>query len=262
MERSLAVDVAFVGTGTPGDGVAASIYKQYPIINEDSVVFNFTDTTLKAFMAMGIQDPWAILPRAGEPDSVEFAIPSPTEEEQHDFMGGSVDETGWHAPIRIPTIIKSLKIRTLPYEGKYTEYTIVNGLVSARMSQAPGKETSDLMLVKVTKQAVFNAAGVQKSAWGRHVSPIETTAVTAVAISGTAKVGQRLTATVTPDGATGAFVWYKKTGTSAAVAIEGEEFAFYVPKTEDVGSVITVSFVGNDYYSGTVESEATTAVIA
>lgn len=262
-ERSLAVDVAYVGLGTPGDGVEATNYHQFPIINENSVAFNFNEANVKAFKAMGIPDPWAVLIKKGDPDSIEFAIPSPTAEEILACCGGSIDSDGkWQEPIRTPQIKKSLKIQTLPYQGKYTEYVIVNGLVTARLSQAPQTEDTDLLLVKVTKQAAFTSAGVQKTAFTRQVKDVEKTAVTAIAITGTAKVGSRLTATTSPADATGTYKWYRKTGEGAAVEILNEEQAYYVPTTEDVGSVITVAFTGTDYYSGSVESQATLAVTA
>ncbi|MEG1544936.1 MAG: hypothetical protein RR382_10505, partial [Tannerellaceae bacterium] len=93
-ERSLAVDIAYVGLGTPGNGVPSTNYKRFPIIHESSVVFNFNEATMKAFKAMGSTDPWAILYRKGDPDSVEFAIPSPTAEEMQFFCGGTVDADG------------------------------------------------------------------------------------------------------------------------------------------------------------------------
>jgi len=262
-ERSLAVDVSYIGTGTPGDGTPAASYKRYPIINEGSLAFNFNEATLKSFKGMGITDPWAILNKKGEPDSIEFAIPSPTAEECQDFLGGSIDANDkWEEPLQMPTIRKSLKINTLPYHGKYTEYIIVNGNVTGRFSQAPTEENSDLLLVKVTKMAVFNSLGEQKSAFSRQVKAITKTTVTAVTIDGSPKVGTRLTALTTPETATGTYQWYRKKDTAEAVAIADADYAGYTPTSEDVGCTLSVKFTGTDYYQGEVTSTATTAVTA
>lgn len=41
----------YVGAGTPGDGVPAAAYTQYPTIHEGSVVFNFADGSQVQFKA-------------------------------------------------------------------------------------------------------------------------------------------------------------------------------------------------------------------
>lgn len=130
-ERSLAVGVSFLGYGDPGDGVPASIYTQCPIVHEGSVAFNFNEATSVDFRAEGMKDPWESFDKAGDPDSFEFAIPSPTAQEMLAFCGGSVSGGKWNAPIDIPNIRKSFKIQTTPYKGKYTEYTFAICKVSA-----------------------------------------------------------------------------------------------------------------------------------
>ena len=117
-ERSLAVGVSFLGYGDPGDGVPASIYTQCPIVHEGSVAFNFNEATSVDFRAEGMKDPWESFDKAGDPDSFEFAIPSPTAQEMLAFCGGSVSGGKWNAPIDIPNIRKSFKIQTTPYKGK------------------------------------------------------------------------------------------------------------------------------------------------
>ena len=89
-ERSLAVGVSFLGYGDPGDGVPASIYTQCPIVHEGSVAFNFNEATSVDFRAEWMKDPWESFDKAGDPDSFEFAIPSPTAQEMLAFCGGSV----------------------------------------------------------------------------------------------------------------------------------------------------------------------------
>lgn len=262
-ERSLAVDISYVGLGTPGDGVPATAYKRFPVIHENSMVFNFNEASMKAFKAMGASDPWAVLYRKGDPDSVEFAIPSPTAEEMQFFCGGTIDADGrWNEPISIPSIVKSLKLNTLPYEGKYTEYVITKGSVSARLSQAPSEEDTDLLLVKVTKQSVFDSAGNQCSAFSRQVKAVAKTKVTGISISGEAKVDARLTAEVTPVGATGTYQWFRKKDSEEAVEIPNADMAGYIIAAEDVGCTISVKFTGTDYYTGTATSTETAVVTA
>lgn len=221
-ERSLAVGVSFLGYGDPGDGVPASIYTQCPIVHEGSVAFNFNEATSVDFRAEGMKDPWESFDKAGDPDSFEFAIPSPTAQEMLAFCGGSVSGGKWNAPIDIPNIRKSFKIQTTPYKGKYTEYTFAICKVSARLSQAPSSEQTDLLLVKCTRLAAITSAGQQRSSFGRAVMNVTLTPVTAVAITGTPKVGETLMATLTPAEATGDFQWQRKVdGQGEAQDIEG-----------------------------------------
>lgn len=173
MYRSLAVDIKYVGAGTPGDGVAAAAYTQYLEIHESSVVFNFADGSQVQFKAMGQKDPWAVISRITDVSSIEFAIPSPKAQEQADFMGGTVTGDKWEAPVDKPNIIKSIKMQTADYEGKYTEYVIPKASIFARLSQAPGEEATDLMLVRATIVTLVTAAGVRKSAFSREVKTVE-----------------------------------------------------------------------------------------
>lgn len=172
-ERSLAVDMKYVGAGTPGDGVAATTYTQYTEIHEDSVVFNFSDGTQVSFKAMGQEDPWAVVNKKGDASSIEFAIPSPKASELFDFMGGTVTGDKWEAPVSTPTITKSIKMQTADYEGKYTEYVIPKASIFAKLSQAPGSEATDLMLVKATLLTPITSAGVRKPAFYREVKSIQ-----------------------------------------------------------------------------------------
>ena len=52
------------------------------------------------------------------------------------------------------------------------EYTIVNGAVSAKISQAPGSEQTDLLLVKVTRQSAIAADGSLKPSFIREVKTV------------------------------------------------------------------------------------------
>ena len=262
-ERSLAVGVSFLGYGDPGDGVPASIYTQCPIVHEGSVAFNFNEATSVDFRAEGMKDPWESFDKAGDPDSFEFAIPSPTAQEMLAFCGGSVSGGKWNAPIDIPNIRKSFKIQTTPYKGKYTEYTFAICKVSTRLSQAQSSEQTDLLLVKCTRLAAITSAGQQRSSFGRAVMNVTLTPVTAVAITGTPRVGETLMATLTPAEATGDFQWQRKVdGQGEAQDIEGAIGDSYMIQPENEGDKILVKFMANGLYSGEKTSAETEAVQA
>lgn len=169
-KRTLAVDMSYVGAGTPGDGVEASEYKQYPEI--DSVNFDFTEQKQVNFKAMGQVAPWAVIFKNGDPSAVEFGIPSPTPEEQQDFMGGKVVNGEWQAPIDPVKVTKSIKMKTAEYEGKYVEYKIPYATCSGRMSQAPGEEQTDILLVRAVIAIPTSSAGVKGSPWQRAVKDV------------------------------------------------------------------------------------------
>lgn len=169
-ERSLALDIDYLGTSEPGDGVAGKDFTQYPEI--ETVVFNFSEPKEISFTAMGREDPWAVVNKKGDPSSIEFAIPSPTAEEMKAFCGGEVVGGKWKAPVSTPTIIKTIKLQTSPYEGKYTEYILIKASCAGRISQAPDKEQTDLLLVKATIMSPVSAAGVRSEPYSREVKAV------------------------------------------------------------------------------------------
>ena len=59
MERSLALDVAYLGVAEPGDGVAGTEFTQ--CVDVDTVTFNFSDAKELSFTSMGHEDPWAVV---------------------------------------------------------------------------------------------------------------------------------------------------------------------------------------------------------
>ena len=97
MERSLALDVAYLGVAEPGDGVAGTEFTQ--CVDVDTVTFNFSDAKELSFTSMGHEDPWAVVSRKGDPSSIEFTIPSPTSDEMKMFCGGTVSGDKWEAPL-------------------------------------------------------------------------------------------------------------------------------------------------------------------
>ena len=172
-DRSLAIGVSYVGFGTYlGAGVPAATYTHIKDVFEGSVAFNFNEPTQTNINIEGTDDPRWIVNRKGDPDSIELAIPSPSVEDMVMFCGGVNNNGVWEAPSSIPTINMSMKMITEPYDGKYTEYVIVNGSVVARLSQAPGKEQSELLLVKITKQLAVDATGTLKTPFTRAVKEV------------------------------------------------------------------------------------------
>lgn len=171
-ERSIAIGVAYVGYGEVGDGVPATTYTQLKDIFKGSVAFNFADANQVKIEVEGREDPLAIINRKGDADSIEFAIPSPTAAELAAFCGGTATGDKWEAPTAIPSINKSFKINTENYDGKYTEYVIVNGSVSAKLSQAPGAEQTDLLLVKVSRMSAVTSEGEMKPSFIREVKTV------------------------------------------------------------------------------------------
>lgn len=173
-ERCLAIGMAYVGVGDyPGKGVPATDFVQITDIHEGSVVFNFAESAQTKIMIEGTDEPRWVVNRKGDVDSFEFAIPSPTVDDMVMFCGGTKAGEKWEAPTTALSINKSLKMGTEPFEGKYTEYVIVNGSVSARISQAPTKTASELLLVKVSKQVAAAADGTLKSSFTREVKAVE-----------------------------------------------------------------------------------------
>jgi hypothetical protein len=169
-ERSLAIGVAYVGFSDPGDGVPGTDYKQYSVIEEGSVVLNFNDPTSVDFRAEGMRDPWESFDKAGDADSMDFNIPSPTAAECEAFMGGEVDSDGkWNAPIEIPVIRKSFLMKSLSYKGRHTEYEFALCKVSGKLTQAPSSEQTDLLQIRVTKLTPIKSDGTLMSPWSRAV---------------------------------------------------------------------------------------------
>ena len=69
------------------------------------------------------------------------------------------------------------------------------------------------------------------------------------------KVGQEITAAVSPSGATATYQWYR-----GETAISGATSASYVPTSDDVGYALTVTATGSGNYSGSVTATAASSV--
>ena len=88
------------------------------------------------------------------------------------FCGGTVSGDKWEAPLSTPSILKTIRLQSLPYQGKFTEYVFVKCSVFGKISQAPDKENCDLLLVKATIMTPVSAAGKQASPYSRAVKAV------------------------------------------------------------------------------------------
>lgn len=75
-------------------------------------------------------------------------------------------------PINTPSISKTFQCETLPKNGKKVVYTIVNGKIASKISQAPGSEQAELLLVRVYMQAAVTVDGKRQTAFMREVVTI------------------------------------------------------------------------------------------
>lgn len=264
--RLLAIGIAYIGHGNyGGDGRMATALTKIDRVANDTVQFDYKEKTATPFYEEYSDDPYHTIYLKKDADSIQFAIPSPTNEERVEFMGGYITPEGkWAEPVSVPSINKSFIVRSKPYNGKQRQYEFVNCSISAYTSQAPGKEKEEWLLIKATKQSVKDENGNKKS--GYFVSDIpavdDVNEVTGVTVTGTPKVGETLRATPVPAEASGNYQWMKKTGSGAATNIAGATSAIYTPATGDVGAKLLVKFTGTGEFSGEVTSSETVAVAA
>lgn len=169
--RPIAMGIARIAYGTVGDGVPASAFTDLPLPTKSSVAFNFQDPKEVRIDVEGSSDPLYVTLVKDSTDYIEFSLPTPSNDVIKEMTGGELDaETDkWSEPVETPDINKSFQIDTPVRNGKYVRYTIVNGKVAAKLSQAPGAEQPELLLVRVYKQAAITAAGLKKTAFTREV---------------------------------------------------------------------------------------------
>ena len=79
-------------------------------------------------------------------------------------------------------------------------------------------------------------------------------------LSGIAKEGQTLNASLTPSSATADFKWESSTDGTTWTTIEGETSSSYTIKAEDVGSYLRSVATGTGFYNGVATSAATAKV--
>lgn len=169
--RPIAMGISSISYGTVGDGVPASSFTPLPLPTKSSVAFNFQDPKEVRIDLESATDPLYVVLVKDSTDYIEFSIPTPANDVLMAMMGGEIDATldKWSEPVEVPDINKSIQMNTVPRNGKYVQYTIVNGKISAKLSQAPGAEQPELLLIRVYKQAAITALGVKKPAFTREV---------------------------------------------------------------------------------------------
>lgn len=172
-ERQKAIGISYVGYGTPGDGVVAVSLTELEAVSEDTVVFNFSDFTETPVNIEQSDDPLFTILTKGSPDSLEFAIPSPKTAEYGAFMGGTVTGDKYEDDGTVAQKSLSIVIKTKPVGGNFIQYTFPKCTVSAKISQAPGKEKTELLLVKCVRDTCITTAGVRKPSFIREVLAVK-----------------------------------------------------------------------------------------
>lgn len=174
--RPVAMGVGAMRIAQVGDGVAGTDFKDLPLPTLGSVAFNFQDPKEVKIETEGADEPFYVEFVKDGTDYIEFSVPTPSNETIKTFMGGTIDKGTtespkdiWSAPEIVPSIAYTFQCETLPKQGKKVIYTIVNGRIAAKLSQAPSKEQAELLLVRVYKQAAISAAGVVGKAFTREV---------------------------------------------------------------------------------------------
>lgn len=179
--RPIAMGVGVIKFGTVGDGVPGVDLKEYPLPTKGSVAFTFADPKEVKIETEGSDEPLYVELVKDTTDYIEFSIPTPSNEILKELAGGEIDTTGgkniWKKPINTPSISKTFQCETLPKDGKKVVYTVVNGKIASKISQAPGSEQAELLLVRVYIQSAITAAGVKQAAFMREVVTITAPAV-------------------------------------------------------------------------------------
>lgn len=171
--RPIAMGVGAIKFGTVGDGVPGADLKELPLPTKGSVAFNFADPKEVKIEVEGSDEPFYVELVKDTTDYIEFSIPTPSNEVLKELAGGEVETTSgkniWKKPINIPSISKTFQCETSPKDGKKVVYTVVNGKIASKISQAPGAEQAELLLVRVYVQAAITAAGKKQTAFMREV---------------------------------------------------------------------------------------------
>ena len=164
--RPIAMGVGSIKFGTVGDGVPGADLKEFPLPTKGSVAFNFADPKEIKVETEGSDEPLFVEFVKDTTDYIEFSIPTPSNEVLKELAGG---KNIWKKPINVPSISKTFQCETVPKAGKKVIYTIVNGKVTSKISQAPSSEQAELLLVRVYVQAAITAAGKKQTAFMREV---------------------------------------------------------------------------------------------
>ncbi|MGL5681668.1 MAG: hypothetical protein ACRDDZ_01270 [Marinifilaceae bacterium] len=175
--QPIAIGVSKLEMGDPGtNGIAGTTLSKLPMPSKDTIVFNFNDPKKVSIPLEGGQNKYVGFVKADEDDYIEFAIPTPTNEEVTLLSGGThtkgteqAPKDIWNAPTAIAEIVKTFKITTKPVNGMQVIYTFNRGKIMSRFSQAPTDEKPDLLLVRVYRESCFDASGNAVSDFSREV---------------------------------------------------------------------------------------------
>lgn len=175
-KRPIAMGVGAIRMGTVGDGVPGAVLENLPLPSKGTVAFNFADPKEVKVEVEGSEEPFYVELVKDSTDYIEFSIPTPSNDTLALVAGGTVDKGTaelpkdiWNKPTDTPSIDKTFQCETLPKKGKKVVYTITNGKVAAKLSQAPGSEQVELLLVRVYIQAAITAEGVKMTAFSREI---------------------------------------------------------------------------------------------
>lgn len=174
--RPIAMGVGAIRIANVGDGVPGADFTPLPLPTKSSVAFNFADPKEVKIDVEGSTEPLYVEFVKDTTDYIEFSIPTPSNDTIALLAGGTVDKGDeetpkdvWNKPTDIPSINKTFQCETLPKKGKKVVYTVVNGKIVAKISQAPGAEQAELLLVRVYVQAAITEGGETKTAFMREV---------------------------------------------------------------------------------------------
>ena len=156
--------------GAVGDGIPGAVLTEIEeAFVEESVVFGFNEATETKIPQETSDTSYHVLTTKDDPDWIEFAMLAPAAANMLLVMGGTVTIDKWEAPSSIPEISQTVLVTTKTIDSKYFEYTIVNGKVVGRLSQAPGKKKSEIVTVRVYIQAAITALGVENTPFIREI---------------------------------------------------------------------------------------------
>jgi len=118
-------------------------------------------------------------------------------------------------------------------------------------------QTGDADVLVTDTPRTYNLSGWIYPAVPQDVNELSITGVT---VTGIAKEGQTLGASVMPSNATAGFKWERSTDGTTWTAIAGATASNYSVKTEDVDSYLRVIATGTGFYTGAATSAATAKV--
>lgn len=175
--RPIAMGVGAIRIADVGDGVPGTEFVKLPLPTKSSVAFNFADPKEVKIETEGSEEPLYVELVKDTTDYIEFSIPTPSNEVLQLLAGGTIDSGAegspkdiWQKPTETPSINKTFQCETLPKKGKKVIYTVVNGKIASKISQAPGAEQAELLLVRIYVQAAETEAGDKKPAFMREVT--------------------------------------------------------------------------------------------